>query len=189
MTGSPPHEVQVDAQLGVALPLFDRNQGNILQAEAQLARANREVARVENDLSQRLAEAFERYRNQQTQVLFYRDSILPNQVRVYRALYERYHTEPAKVQYSDLVVTQQTLAQALTTYVQSLTAQWQAVVDLGALLQTDDLYQLAPAESYGPMPRPVSQMLDPRLCTPAASAQAPESAPVRATLSRPTLVP
>jgi cobalt-zinc-cadmium efflux system outer membrane protein len=180
-----PHTVQAGVLLGVALPVFDHNQGNILQAEAQLAHANREVARVENDLTMRLAEAFERYRNNVTLVLFYRDSILPNQVRVYRAIYQRYHTEPGKVQYSDLVVAEQTLAQALTVYVQSLMAQWQAVVDLGALLQTDDLYQLAPAGPCEPPPQPVSQMLDATTWTyPAAEAR-----PGRATLSRPIFGP
>jgi cobalt-zinc-cadmium efflux system outer membrane protein len=180
-----PHTVQAGVLVGVALPVFDHNQGNILQAEALLARANREVARVENDLTMRLAEAFERYRNNVTQVLFYRDSILPNQVRVYRAIYQRYHTEPGKVQYSDLVVAEQTLAQALTTYVQSLMAQWQAVVDLGALLQTDDLYQLAPAGPCGPPPQPVSQMLDASTWTYAET----ESRSGRATLARPSFGP
>jgi outer membrane protein, heavy metal efflux system len=171
-TGNP-HEVQAGAVLGIALPVFDRNQGNILQAEAILAHQNREVARVENDLSQRLAEAYERYRNNLIQVAYYRNSILPNQVRVYRALYQRYHNEPGKVQYSDIVVAQQTLAQALQTYVQSLSAQWQAVVDLGALLQTDDLYYLsAPAASCQPLPQPVSQLLDCRTWA-AAAPEAP----------------
>src|SRR5207302_1706480 len=62
-TTGDPHAVQVSVQLGVVLPLYDRNQGNILQAQALLAKANDEVARVELDLSQRLAEAYERYRN------------------------------------------------------------------------------------------------------------------------------
>ena len=185
MTGSPPHEVQVDVQLGVALPVFDRNQGNILTAQAQLAHANREVARVQNDLSSRLAEAFERYRNNVTQVAFYQSSILPNQVRVYRALYQRYHTEPAKVQFSDLVLAEQTLAQVLTVYVQSLVGQWQAVVDLGALLQTDDLYQVAGAAPCQPPPQPVSQMLDASTWTYPGT----ETRPARATLARPTFGP
>jgi outer membrane protein, heavy metal efflux system len=184
-----PHTVQAGVMLGVALPVFDRNQGNILQAEALLARSNREVARVENDLSLRLAEAFERYRNNLTQVLYYRDSILPNQVRVYRALHQRYHSEPNKIQYGDLVVAEQTLAQALVTYVQSLSAQWQAVVDLGALLQTDDLYQLAPPGACGPPPQSVSQMLDPQTWTPAAADTLPEARPMRPQLSRPTFGP
>src|SRR5439155_6851292 len=121
------------------------------------------------ELSQRLAEAFQRYRNHMTLTAYYPDSILPNQVRVYRAIYQRYQNEPGKVSYNDIVVAQQTLAQALQTYVQSLTAQWQAVVDLGALLQTDDLYQLTVPCECGPPPAPVSQMLNSQNWAPAAA--------------------
>ena len=161
---SQPNRVQAGVQVGFQIPIWDANQGNILQAQAQLARSNQEIPRVENELMQRLADAYERYRNNITLASYYRDSVLPNQVRVYRAIYQRYQQQPDKVQYGDIVVAQQTLAQALQTYVQTLTAQWQAIVDLGALLQTDDLYQLTapPSNPKEPAPTPVAALLDSR---------------------------
>ena len=161
-----PHRVQAGVQLGVAIPVWDRNQGNILTAQAQLAKAHREVQRVHNDLSQRLADAFERYKNSVTLAGDYRDSILPNQVRAYRSLYQRYDLlQPSQVSYTDIVVAQQTLAQALQTYIQNLASQWQAVVDLAALLQTDDIYQITvPGQTCVPG-TPVSMMLDMRTWT------------------------
>src|SRR4029079_4786325 len=89
-----PNRYQAGVQLGVDLPIWDLNQGAILQAQAQLAKSNREVIRVENDLTQKLADAFERYRNNITLATYYRDSILPNQVRVYRATHEAYEQQP-----------------------------------------------------------------------------------------------
>jgi cobalt-zinc-cadmium efflux system outer membrane protein len=47
--------------VGGRVPIFDQNQGNIQQAGAQLARAQEDVQRARNDLTARLAEAFERY--------------------------------------------------------------------------------------------------------------------------------
>ena len=63
---TPPFQNTVSVQIGVPLAIFDRNQGNILQARAQLGRAIQEVPRVRNDLAQRLADAFERYNNART---------------------------------------------------------------------------------------------------------------------------
>src|SRR5262249_18563522 len=46
---------QFNIQIGTPLPLFDRNQGAIARAEAQVARAAQNVAATENDLLGRLA--------------------------------------------------------------------------------------------------------------------------------------
>ena len=47
--------------MGVAIPLrvYDRNQGNIVSAQAELIAATREVERLELELFNRFAEAFE----------------------------------------------------------------------------------------------------------------------------------
>jgi cobalt-zinc-cadmium efflux system outer membrane protein len=142
----PPFNTQVSIQAGGQLPLFDRNQGNILAAKADLARAIQEVPRVRNDLSARLAQAFEQYENARTLVGYYRDAALPNLVRVYRAVYQRYAQDPAKISYNDVVVAQQNLAGGLATYLTFLGQQWQAAVELAALAQTEELYFPDPAE-------------------------------------------
>jgi len=50
-----------DVELSLPLPLFDRSQGRIVRAQADLIAAQQELRRVELSLYQRLAEAFERY--------------------------------------------------------------------------------------------------------------------------------
>lgn len=63
-------------QVGLPLPLLNRNEGAIRRARAELVVARQEVARLELALQQRLADAFERYENARRQVERYRDTIL-----------------------------------------------------------------------------------------------------------------
>ncbi|MHB1036244.1 MAG: TolC family protein [Pirellulales bacterium] len=67
-----------EVELGVPLPLFNRNQGNISKAQAELTVAMNEVRRVELELRNRLATAFEQYANARQQAEKYAVEILPN---------------------------------------------------------------------------------------------------------------
>ncbi len=58
------------------VPLWNRNQGGIAKAEAELAAAQADAARLELALQQRLAVAFERYSNARQQVERYESEIL-----------------------------------------------------------------------------------------------------------------
>src|SRR5439155_16576440 len=68
--------VTTDASISVRIPLFDRNQGTIQQARADLARAHADVTRVELSLRQRLADAFAHYQNAWGSVEDYRKQSL-----------------------------------------------------------------------------------------------------------------
>jgi cobalt-zinc-cadmium efflux system outer membrane protein len=142
---------QFNLQLGFALPVWDRNQGNVRAAESQVASNAAALAAAQNDLLGRLADALGRYEANRVAVANYRDRVLPALAQAYRGLVRRYQQEPAdvpggKVSFSDIVVAQQNLAQALQAYLTALGAQWQAVSDLGALLQVDELYSAPPVE-------------------------------------------
>lgn len=130
---------QFGVQLGIALPVFDRNQGNIQKAEAGWAAAQSSLRVTELDLQSRLAEAYGRYEANKAVAAGYRDSVLPNLSRAYRALIGRYQVEPEKVSFNDIVVAQQNLGQSLQNYLSALNAQWQAVADLATLGQLDDV--------------------------------------------------
>jgi cobalt-zinc-cadmium efflux system outer membrane protein len=142
---------QFNLQLGMSLPIWDRNQGNIRAAESQIAANAAALAAAQNDLLGRLADALGRYEANRVVVANYRDKVLPALTQSYRAVIRRYQQEPAdvpggKVAFADIVVAQQNLAQALQAYLTALNAQWQAVSDLGALLQVDELYSAPPPE-------------------------------------------
>jgi cobalt-zinc-cadmium efflux system outer membrane protein len=178
---TPPNREQVGIQVGGPIPIFDRNQGGRLAAKATLARAIQEVPRVQNDLSGRLAAAFESYSNNRVLVRFYRYQAIPRQVQVYRAIHQRYMLAPQQVSYTEIVNAQQTLATLLNSYLTSLGALWTSVVDLAALAQTDELYlPEVPADAVS-----VEQMLNleaspvapPQPNTPQTPAPEPRVAP------------
>ena len=61
-------ETMATIGVGVPLQVFDRNQGNISKAHAELTAAHREVRRVELVLQDRLVEVFKQYANTRQQV-------------------------------------------------------------------------------------------------------------------------
>jgi cobalt-zinc-cadmium efflux system outer membrane protein len=131
-----------NTQLGVPLPIFDRNKGNILTARASLVRATQEVTRVENDLRSRLADAFERFETNRVLVSLQRDHILPDSVISYRGTYQRHIGESEVVGFADVVVAQQNMLNAVSQYLSTLTEQWNAFSDIAGLLQVESLKEL-----------------------------------------------
>jgi outer membrane protein, heavy metal efflux system len=63
------------------LPIINRNQGAIRQAQSELTAADRAVQQVELDLQNRLAPVFERYASASYRVRRYREKILPSAER------------------------------------------------------------------------------------------------------------
>ncbi len=124
------------------IPLWDRNRGNILSAEAALARAIEEPHRVELALTNSLATAYTNYRTNLDAMEYYRRYILPDQVFAYKGVLQRRQVD-AGAQFGDLVTAQQTLATSVTTYLNLLGTLWSSVVSVADLLQTDDLFQNA----------------------------------------------
>jgi cobalt-zinc-cadmium efflux system outer membrane protein len=160
-----PHLLTTSVQATMPLLLWDRNQGNILQAESQLASAEEEPHKARDDLYARLADAFGRYQANRESIEYYRQYILPDLVRSYRALYLRYQTDtvsrlqglPVPVvsdppRFQDLVTAQQNLVQTIQTYVTALGTMWTAVVDVANLLQTPDLFQVTELQEVHPIP-------------------------------------
>lgn len=146
---------QFGLQIGLSMPISDRNQGNIRTAQARIASAGHQLLATQNTLSGRLAEAFARYEANAAAVANYRDRVIPSQSQAYRAIIRRYQAEPEKVGFNDIVVAQQNLAQSLQAYLTALGAQWQAVVDVANIGQLDDLYPPPPAPPQPLPPVPV----------------------------------
>jgi cobalt-zinc-cadmium efflux system outer membrane protein len=147
----PPFQASPSVAVGFPIPVWDKNQGNILTAQAAIDRVGEEMHKARVDLTSRLAEAFERYENNRVILGYYRDQILPDLVRVYRGVYDRYQRDPGGAAgqppaFTDVVVAQQNLAQAVATYVTTLGSQWQAAVDVADVMQTFDLFGVEKAK-------------------------------------------
>jgi len=103
-------------------------------------------------LTAELATAFGNYEaNRQLAESFQADA-LRDQVRAYRGVYQRYLTDPSSVSFNDVIVAQQTVAQVLNQYLDILQSQWQSLVDIGELLQVDDLMELGPLSVVATVP-------------------------------------
>jgi len=150
-TSPPVQRTTFNVQVGVPVPIFDLNRGNIQKARAEQARASREFERVRNELQADLAEAWQRYETARIQVEAYRNRILPDQARAYIGIVRR-HDEEGSVTYTDVVVAQQNLVMALNTYITSLTEQWNAWGDLLRIVQIDDPSLLQLESIPGPTP-------------------------------------
>jgi cobalt-zinc-cadmium efflux system outer membrane protein len=151
---TPPFAIAENVQAGFTIPVWDRNQGNIKQAQATLLRAVEEEHRVQADLSSRLAEAFERYENNRALADYYRN-ILEDLSRVYTRTLLRFNTQPAtaedKVGFVDITTNQQLYVNAVTAYAGVLQALWQAAVDVAGLAQIDEFFLGMPATSPNPV--------------------------------------
>ncbi|MBI2824392.1 MAG: TolC family protein [Planctomycetia bacterium] len=131
-------------QLGVPLPLWDRNRGNIISAQSNEIKSAEGIRRAEYDLTAQLADAFSRFETSRISLQYYREQILPDLARSYRGIYQRYQQEGEKgtVLFGDIIVAQQNLTSAIAVYLTTLDAQWKAVADLARLLQVETINEL-----------------------------------------------
>lgn len=127
-------------EAGIALPIFNRNQGNIRAAQADVARAGEEARQVELQLVDRLANAFQRYQNALNQTEKYRTEILPKARQARDAVQLGYQSGAGdtKFDYTSVLQAQQTYVQAQLSYIQSLSDLWRAVSEIAGLLQLED---------------------------------------------------
>ena len=136
----PDKDTRVQVGLITAIPIYNRNQGTIQEAQANLARTRAEIHQVELRLTERLATAFQRYQvaGQQTQA--YQKQILPNARESLRLVRLGYERGDPKYDYTAVLQAQHILFQAQLTYVQGLGDLWRAVSELVGLLQQDEWF-------------------------------------------------
>ncbi|MEQ8790415.1 MAG: TolC family protein [Pirellulaceae bacterium] len=77
--------------IGIELPIYNRNQGTIFQAEADLRRASAEVKRLELVLTNRLAERFQQYETSLARVKTYQNEMLPKSRQAHDLLLQAYN--------------------------------------------------------------------------------------------------
>lgn len=122
---------------GVRVPLFDRNQGNVAAARADLTNAEKELQRVDLALRARLADAFNLYLNSLGIAARYRREILPRAERAYEMYLSKFRQMAAA--YPQALIAQRTLFQARAEYINSLVHVWQNATLLRGLLLTGGL--------------------------------------------------
>jgi cobalt-zinc-cadmium efflux system outer membrane protein len=129
---------EVMVEVGAALPIFNRNQGNIISAEAEVRRATSEARAVELRLTERLAGAFQRYAATRSQVEIYEKEILPNAREAERLVRIGYESGDVKIDYTTLLEAQRTLVQTRLSHVQARGELWRASSEIAGLLQDEE---------------------------------------------------
>ncbi len=119
-------------QVSIPLPLWNRNQGGIRQARAEITQAARNVERIELHLQQRLADAFRQYSDSRITVETYAEEILTRAERTLDLVQQGY--AQGEVGYLDLLTAQRTFSRTNLAYLDALGNLWQSYLRIEGLL-------------------------------------------------------
>jgi cobalt-zinc-cadmium efflux system outer membrane protein len=122
-------------QVMMAVPLFDRNQGNIRSARADIASSRANLRTIELDLATKAAQTIAAYRTSQRLVEWYETYILPKAretVQLTQTLYAR-----GEVTFLSLLQAQRILTETELAFVESQAERWNGAVTIADLLQLE----------------------------------------------------
>ncbi len=129
--------VQAGAQVGVELPLFNRNQGNITAAREDIERARQDLSRLEMQLQRDLAARFDGYNSARLIVRQYKTGMMPRAEQAYKMYRANYQNMAGA--YPQVLISQRTLFQLEAGYVQALDHAWQSALAIEAFGLMDGL--------------------------------------------------
>lgn len=140
------------AEVAVQIPLFNRNQGNVAAARADIERAGQEKKRISLTLRERAASAVDQYANARLMAIEYRDEMLPLAKKAYGVMVEKYGQMLAS--YPRVLDAQRKLYELQIEYIAALEGVWTNGIALQGYLLTDGLE--APARP-GEVDRPIRE--------------------------------
>ena len=140
-----PVGLQGFADVGVRIPIFNRNQGNIATAKADTERAKREVERVKLVLRERAASVVQNYTFSQIAVERYKTEMIPRAQKAYEMYIKKYQEMAAA--YPQVLISQRTLMQLEVSYITALENFATSSLSLRSYLLTDGLE--APSQPGG----------------------------------------
>ena len=152
-TTNRPIGLQGFAEVGIQIPIFNRNQGNVQASRAGVERAQREVQRVQLVLRERAATLLQNYVTSRSTVERYRNHMIPRARKAYELYLKSYGGMAAA--YPQVLISQRTLFQLQTDYIAALENLWGNSIALKGFLLTDGLE--APSRA-GEMDQPVREL-------------------------------
>ncbi|MCA9040524.1 MAG: TolC family protein [Planctomycetaceae bacterium] len=130
-------------QIGMPIPINNKNQGNIRTAHAEWIRACREVERLKLQLARDLAEEFKQYNASQARLKLYDSDLIPAATKTLE-LSEQL-VKGGEFNYLQLLTAQRTFTQTNIDRIKTEGTLWQSQIAIDGLLLTDGLQ--APKES------------------------------------------
>ena len=131
-------------QAGLPIPLWNRNQGGIQQARSEIVAAERNIERVQLNLTQRLANAFRSYLNARFQVGTFTDDILPKAQENFDLVSEGFRK--GELGYLDMLTAQRTYFQTNLTAIDALNNLWKSQARIEGLLLDNSLQSEIPVQ-------------------------------------------
>lgn len=116
------------ASAGINIPLWNRNQGNISAAKAEIERAQEDVARERLSLRQQAAPLAQSYLSAQFEAERYKTELIPRATKAYE-LYLTKYQEMAQA-YPQVLVSQRALFQLQISYLMALHDVWRSAIAL-----------------------------------------------------------
>lgn len=125
----------LEAGLGIALPLFDRNQGRILEARHEAARARRRADLAAGHLAAELAAAHAEYASVRLEAQVLHAQVVPDAERALAQAREAYRAGRSEM--VDVLDAQRTVSRARLALLEALRSGARARARLGAIVGVD----------------------------------------------------
>lgn len=125
-----------DLGVSVPIPFWDKNQGNILAAQAKVNEAVNQVAGVENEIVNRLAVAYSAYASARKRSERYAEAILPRAQQTFELSRRGY--QGGQFEYLRVLEAQRSLVEANLELVRSRGDMWQAASEIAGLMLEDE---------------------------------------------------
>ena len=138
--------LQAFTTAGITLPIFNRNQGNVEAAKADIERAEAEAIRVQLSLRQSTQPHLQAYLLNQAQAERYRTEMIPRAARAYQLYLEKYQNMAAA--YPQVLVSQRTFFQLQVAYITTLENLWLNAITLQNFLLTSGLSAPMPSGNF-----------------------------------------
>ena len=141
-----------DAAFGLSMPVpvWNRNQGNIRAAKAELGMAIQMVGQTENELAARVAAAYQTYAAARERAEVYRLKLIPRAEETYKLSLEAF--KGGQFEYLRVIAAQRAIAEARLEYNRSIGEAWRAAAELSGLL----LEEAWPHPHVGPAAEPMT---------------------------------
>ncbi|MBY0231678.1 MAG: TolC family protein [Gemmataceae bacterium] len=143
--------------LSLPVPVWNRNQGGILAAKAQVGESIQAVGRAENEVVERLATAYGTYASARRRAELYRSSLLPRARKSYELAAKGYRA--GNFDYLRVLEAQRAYSQAELEAVRSSGEAWRSAAELSGLL-LEDFWPEKPPMPPGPLPAPCGPTIE-----------------------------
>lgn len=132
-------DVVAGFQVGMPIPILNRNQGAIQRARHQVVAAQRRADKKALDLRQRLASAYEGYLDAKLQIDAYDSEIIPKAKETLELVSRGY--QEGEIDFIQLLTAQRTYSQLNLIYLEQLRQLWRQHTEIKGLLLRGSLEQ------------------------------------------------